>query len=199
MNAVGMTDIELYKKIKRYYIDEHFGLRDRSTALSELLTESSRRLERSYSGSVSIFDSAINEAISEIANLDREAFTRRADSKARANDTFEIGIQSVANSGGGAKGIGVYRISGDSMIGAGIADGDNVVVEMAAQGMAPNAFDGKIIVAEVCGVAFVKRLNVGANGSLHLISENEKYPPYELRQADALKIIGEVKQIVHNL
>ncbi len=197
MNYYEMTDTELRRKIKRYYMDEHYGLRDRASALAELLSESSRRLERSYSGTISIFDSAINDAVKEIGGLDAAAFSRRA--SARPGNTGAPGIAAVEHHGPVPKDYVVYRISGDSMIGAGISDGDSVVVELASPELSINSFDGKIVVAEVCGVSFVKRLCSCGNSSLLLKSENPKYPPYELKTSDSLKLIGEVKQIIHNI
>lgn len=197
MNYCEMTDTELKKRIKRYYMDEHFGFRDRASALAELLAESSRRLDRSYSGTISIFDTAINDAVKEIADLDAAAFSRRA--SARPSSSGASAAVAIADRNDCPKNYEVFRISGDSMIGAGISDGDSVVVELATQGASINSFDGKIVVAEVCGVSFVKRLSAGSDGTLLLVSENSKYPPYELKTTDTLRLIGEVKQIIHNI
>ena len=197
MNYCEITDTELRKRIKRYYMDEHFGLRDRASALAELLAESSRRLDRSYSGSISIFDSAINDAVKEIADLDAATFSRRT--SARPSCTSAGAAAAIAGRTDSAKDFEVFRISGDSMIGAGISDGDSVVVELASPNASINSFDGKIVVAEVCGVSFVKRLSFGRDEALRLLSENPKYPPYDLKATDSLRLIGEVKQIIHNL
>lgn len=63
------------------------------------------------------------------------------------------------------------RVAGDSMTGAGIFDGDVLVVDRSK-----DAKDGLIVVAAVNGELVVKRLSI--KGEQHLlVSENEQYTP----------------------
>ena len=79
------------------------------------------------------------------------------------------------------------RVRGDSMIGAGILDGDKVVVR--PQDIAD---DGQIVVARLEDEATVKRL-VRRNGTILLMPENPAYPPIDGTQA---QIVGVVKAVI---
>ena len=65
----------------------------------------------------------------------------------------------------------VLRVKGDSMIDAGILDGDLVVVRRT-----PTASDGEIVVAQIQDEATVKRLK-RVDGRVHLMPENPAYEP----------------------
>jgi len=65
----------------------------------------------------------------------------------------------------------VLRVKGDSMIDAGILDGDLVVVRQT-----PTAADGEIVVAQIQDEATVKRLK-RIDGRVHLMPENPAYEP----------------------
>lgn len=79
------------------------------------------------------------------------------------------------------------RVRGDSMIGAGILEGDKVIVR--PQAVADN---GDIVVALLDNEATVKRLRV-ENGQVWLMPENPAYPPIDGRGA---AIIGKVKAVI---
>ena len=79
------------------------------------------------------------------------------------------------------------RVRGDSMINAGILDGDKVVVR--PQSTADN---GQIVVARIEDEATVKRL-LRKNGEIWLMPENERYAPIDGTHAE---IIGIVKAVV---
>ena len=79
------------------------------------------------------------------------------------------------------------RVRGESMIGAGILDGDMVVVRPQQ-----NADDGQIVVARIEDEATVKRL-CRKNGEIWLMPENPAYPPIDGNQAE---IVGIVKAVV---
>ncbi|MGE0614030.1 MAG: transcriptional repressor LexA [Bacteriovoracia bacterium] len=66
------------------------------------------------------------------------------------------------------------KVKGDSMIDAGILEGDLVVVKKQSQ-----ADHGQIVVAMLDGEATVKRLDK-AKGRLRLLPENSRYAPIEL-------------------
>ncbi len=65
----------------------------------------------------------------------------------------------------------MLRVTGDSMIDAGILDGDLVVVSRR-----PTAEDGEIVVAQIEDEATVKRLK-RVDGRVHLMPENAAYAP----------------------
>jgi DNA polymerase V len=78
------------------------------------------------------------------------------------------------------------RIEGDSMVDAGIREGDVVVIDRSVE---PG--DGDIVVAALNGELTVKRLRVlGKNGrrKVWLVAENEAYPPIELLERHELVI-----------
>lgn len=79
------------------------------------------------------------------------------------------------------------RVRGDSMIGAGILDGDMVIVK--PQQDAP---DGTIVVALVGDEATVKRLD-RQRGHVRLISENPDYAPIEPEQVE---MVGTVRGVL---
>ncbi|HEX4212125.1 MAG TPA: transcriptional repressor LexA [Candidatus Dormibacteraeota bacterium] len=78
------------------------------------------------------------------------------------------------------------RVRGDSMINAGIFDGDLVLVRPAE-----DALDGTIVVALVEDEATVKRLD-RSTGRVRLIAENPAYPPLE---PETVSMVGEVKAL----
>lgn len=79
------------------------------------------------------------------------------------------------------------RVRGDSMIGAGILDGDKVVVRPQA-----TADDGQIVVALLGDEATVKRLS-RKHGQVWLLPENDNYEPIDGSQA---QLIGLVKAVL---
>ena len=79
------------------------------------------------------------------------------------------------------------RVRGDSMIGAGILDGDVVVVRPQQ-----SADHGQIVVALLGDEATVKRLSL-ENGQVWLLPENENYAPINGNEA---QILGLVKAVV---
>lgn len=79
------------------------------------------------------------------------------------------------------------RVRGDSMINAGILDGDLVIVKPQ-----PDAPDGTIIVALVEDEATVKRLD-RSRGQVRLIAEN---PAYEPIVPERVAMVGAVKGVV---
>jgi DNA polymerase V len=78
------------------------------------------------------------------------------------------------------------RVAGDSMEGAGIFNGDILVVD---RSVTPK--DGSIVVAAVYGELVVKRLQKYPNKAV-LISENEGYEPIVITDVDDIFIWGVV-------
>ena len=79
------------------------------------------------------------------------------------------------------------RVRGDSMINAGILEGDKVVVRPQS-----SAENGQIVVARIEDEATVKRL-LRRNGQVWLMPENDSYAPIDGTNAE---IIGVVKGVV---
>ncbi len=82
------------------------------------------------------------------------------------------------------------RVRGDSMINAGILNGDKVVVRPQ-----PTAENGEIVVALLGDEATVKRLR-RQNGEVWLMPENPAYDPIDGREA---VILGKVKTVIREL
>ena len=87
----------------------------------------------------------------------------------------------------GEPGCFALRVRGESMIGAGILDGDKVVVRPQS-----TADDGQIVVARIGDEATVKRLR-RRNGQVWLMPENPAFDPIDGTEAE---LIGLVKAVV---
>lgn len=85
------------------------------------------------------------------------------------------------------------RVKGDSMINAGIHDGDIIVVDRSVQPV-----DRSVVVAVVDGELTVKRL-VTRSGSAELHAENPKYAPIRFQDGQELTIWGVVTSAVHQV
>jgi DNA polymerase V len=85
------------------------------------------------------------------------------------------------------------RASGESMTGAGIFDGDLLVVDRSLE-----PTHGRIAIVEVDGQYTVKRL-YKSNGKFALYSENENYPPIEFQEGSELRVFGVVTNVIHSL
>ena len=85
------------------------------------------------------------------------------------------------------------RVSGDSMLGAGIDDGDLLVIDKSL-----NPENGKIAVCFVDGDFTVKRI-VKEKGKLYLKAENKKYKSMEIKEGNELIIWGIVEYVIKKL
>lgn len=85
------------------------------------------------------------------------------------------------------------RVSGDSMVGAGIHPGDLVAVDRARR-----PADGSIVVAVVEGEHTIKRLRQ-RDGRTWLEAENSRYPPLPVSVESGLVVWGVVTHVVHEL
>ena len=82
------------------------------------------------------------------------------------------------------------RVSGDSMVGAGLDDGDLVVIDRA---LSPE--NGKIAVCFIDGEFTVKRIKKEKD-KLYLIPENKKYIRIEIKEENELIIWGVVEYVI---
>lgn len=85
------------------------------------------------------------------------------------------------------------RVSGLSMIGAGIHDNDILVVDRSLE---PS--DGKVVIACVNGEMTVKRLSLKGNRT-RLLAENPEYPPIEIPEGADFHIWGVVTSVIHSV
>ena len=86
-----------------------------------------------------------------------------------------------------------FHASGDSMIGAGIHDGDILVVDRSI-----TAVPGKVVIAAVDGELTVKRL-VRKGKHLLLMPENPDYTPIDITLHEDAGIWGVVTYVLHSL
>ncbi len=103
------------------------------------------------------------------------------------------------------------RVEGDSMVGAGIRDGDLLVVDRSLR-----PADGDVIIASVDGEFTVKTLRLGNGergtgngksgngergtgngGEIRLVAANPKYPDIVLKPGQELDYFGKVTACIH--
>ena len=82
------------------------------------------------------------------------------------------------------------RVSGDSMIEAGLDDGDLIVID---RSLDPE--NGKIAVCFIDGEFTVKRINK-KEGKLFLMPQNKMYKPIEIKEGNELIIWGIVEYVI---
>jgi len=88
----------------------------------------------------------------------------------------------------------LVRIEGESMRGAGIADGDVAIVDRSVE-----ARPGHVVVAVIDGEFLVKRLRRD-NGKLVLACENPDYPAtIPIHEAQEALVWGVVRHVIHTV
>lgn len=87
----------------------------------------------------------------------------------------------------------LLRVSGESMIGASIHDGDLLVVD---RSLAPA--NGKVVIAILDGQFTVKTLEK-KRGKIRLLPANPDFEPIELKDEQELQIWGVVTRVIHSL
>ncbi|MBD2655494.1 translesion error-prone DNA polymerase V autoproteolytic subunit [Synechocystis sp. FACHB-383] len=85
------------------------------------------------------------------------------------------------------------RVTGDSMIGAGIHAGDILIVDRSLE---PR--DNKVVIAVVNGELLVKRLRMEKQ-KIYLASENSDYPPLVITDLMDFEVWGVVTNVIHPL
>jgi DNA polymerase V len=85
------------------------------------------------------------------------------------------------------------RVSGNSMVNAGIFDGDIVIVD---RSLKPQ--NGKIVIAVIDGEMLIRRYEKTMN-SLRLIPETNKLSPIDISEFMDFKIWGVVSAIIRNV
>ncbi len=84
----------------------------------------------------------------------------------------------------------LIRVSGDSMIGAGINTGDLLLVDCITQ-----PTDGKIVVAAINNELLVKRIKFKEDG-VYLEAENNLYEPIKIEKTDKFDVWGIVSSVI---
>jgi len=79
-----------------------------------------------------------------------------------------------------------YEASGDSMIGAGIADRDVLFVKPTRSTREAN---GRVVVCRFDGAEYVKVLDLRGNG-IRLLSRNDQHPAIDIVENDRFELIG---------
>jgi DNA polymerase V len=88
----------------------------------------------------------------------------------------------------------LVRVKGESMIKAGIHDGDLLTVD---RSITPSS--GKIVIAVINGECTVKRIQY-KNNILYLLPENDAYKPIVIREiTDTVFVWGVVTHVIHPL
>lgn len=85
----------------------------------------------------------------------------------------------------------IVRVSGHSMINAGISDGDELIVD---RGLEPK--HGDVVIAVIDSELTVKRLNLTPRGVI-LKAENPQYPDIEIPELADFTIWGVVTRCLH--
>ena len=85
------------------------------------------------------------------------------------------------------------KVSGDSMVGAGLDDGDLLVID---RSLSPE--NGKIAICFIDGDFTVKRIKKEKD-KLYLMPENKKYKPIEIREDNELIIWGIVEYVIKKI
>ena len=85
------------------------------------------------------------------------------------------------------------RVTGDSMTGASIHDGDLLVVDRALEPV-----DGRIVIAAINGELTVKRLSL-QDGTAWLLPENPAYTPLPITEGLDCVVWGVVTRVIHSV
>jgi len=85
------------------------------------------------------------------------------------------------------------RVSGNSMIGASIHDGDIVIVDRSIK-----AVNGKIVIAVIDGEMMIRRLEKTIN-RMRLIPETPKLSPIDVSEFNDFKVWGVVTYVIHGV
>ncbi len=85
------------------------------------------------------------------------------------------------------------KVKGDSMINAGIFEGDVVIVSPTAE-----AFNGQTVVAMIDDEVTVKVFQK-KNNKILLVPENDKYKPIEVEKTKDFKLVGKVVGLVRRI
>lgn len=84
------------------------------------------------------------------------------------------------------------KVTGESMVGAGILSGDTLIVDRSLRAM-----HGDIVLAVLCGEFTVKRL-IKRDNQVFLAAENPSFKPITIKDPDEFEIWGVVIHVIHS-
>jgi len=87
----------------------------------------------------------------------------------------------------------LVRVQGDSMVNAGIRDGDTLIVDRAVE-----AQSGSVVVAALNGELTVKRIRKQED-DLYLVPENPEHAAIHVRDGSDLVVWGVVLHVIHSM
>lgn len=85
------------------------------------------------------------------------------------------------------------RVNSDAMIGAGIHNGDVVIVDRSLE-----AKNGKVIIAVLDGEMLIRRLEINDNRK-RLLPATKKLSPIEVNESNTFSVWGVVTYVIHSL
>lgn len=85
------------------------------------------------------------------------------------------------------------RVRGEAMVGAGIFDGDTVIVDRSIKPMS-----GKIVIAVLNGDMLIRRLDKGFN-KIRLLPETNRLSPIDVDPLSEFSIWGVVTYVIHQV
>ena len=85
------------------------------------------------------------------------------------------------------------RVCGEAMVGAGIFDGDTVIVDRSIKPMS-----GKIVIAVLNGDMLIRRLDKGFN-KIRLLPETSRLAPIDVDPLSEFSIWGVVTYVIHQV
>ncbi len=184
-SLVDISDYQLYNLVKKYTFQELLGYSHQSKKLTHAISECKRRRKGIYQRASE--DAFLEFLISK--DLDREINKTLSFAFASSEEVQNIApeIKKLLPEAVDFSRYDIYNVSGDSMINAGIKDGDHVLVDTKAE-----AREDDIIVAIYIERIFIKRYKE-IDGNIYLFSENPKFSPFKVYNRSNLKILGVVK------
>jgi DNA polymerase V len=86
------------------------------------------------------------------------------------------------------------RVNGNAMVGAGIYNGDVVIVDKSL-----NARNGNVVIAVLNGEMQIRRLQVLENGKKLLVPETKKLSVIEINGESSFDVWGVVTYVIHSV
>jgi repressor LexA len=175
-----------YREIgKKFNISSTFGVKRHIDALVKKGYISN---ETKTSRTISILDEALNKSKYILDNMIGIPVVGRvaAGQPLLAEQNIESNMMIDANLVNNRSGCFGLKVRGDSMINAGILEGDLVIVSPQR-----DALNGDIIVALLHDEATMKKFEIREN-KIYLVPENEKYQPIEVDNVEEFSIIGKI-------
>ena len=154
--------------------------------MSRALSLTSLKEEEEYSGKSSAFEEDVYKNFKQIPVVGRVAAGMPILAVENIDGSVMIDSSVVKNSSG----CFALKVKGDSMINAGIFEGDLIIITPK-----PDALNGEIVVALLGDEATVKRFEKRGDG-VYLVPENSSYPPIPVHYREDFSIVGKVVGVI---